>query len=276
MYGRAFESMYTGSMCGAGPEIFAVWGYVIAHCKGGDVELNPIILATVIGMTVDSVKTAISKLCAPDPDSRNPDEEGRRLVHEGGVLYRVVSHDRYSEIRREEDRRRQNREAQRRFRLSAETKLASAIVSTRQQSSCGVSAISRSDSYSDSESYSGSESDRDKESNAREAPPRATSTPKRLPLDWTPLPLSIAEREGVALTDDEIAAQLPRFRDHFAAATGARGVHADWNATWRNWLRRAPEFNQGTQSAKPGAKLSAFERQLVRIQMLAEKERGTP
>lgn len=31
-----------------------------------------------------------------------------------------------------------------------------------------------------------------------------------------------------------------RFRDHWIAVPGGRGVKLDWEATWRNWVRREP------------------------------------
>jgi len=32
------------------------------------------------------------------------------------------------------------------------------------------------------------------------------------------------------------------FTDHFRAAPGVKGRQNDWDATWRNWCRRAPDF----------------------------------
>jgi hypothetical protein len=55
------------------------------------------------------------------------------------------------------------------------------------------------------------------------------------------------------VSDDMVAwaeAELPgfdwvretvRFKDHWLAAPGAKGVKQDWPATWRNWMRRAAE-----------------------------------
>lgn len=61
----------------------------------------------------------------------------------------------------------------------------------------------------------------------------------RLPDDWLPSP---------ALTDwtrancpDVASTEVARFRDYWAAQPGARGRKLDWDATWRNWARRAQE-----------------------------------
>jgi hypothetical protein len=59
----------------------------------------------------------------------------------------------------------------------------------------------------------------------------------RLSEDWVP-----NEFEGEA-------AELEKFRDWARSAPGQKGVKADWNATWRNWMRRVRE--QGNVTAFP-------------------------
>lgn len=116
-YGKIFESMFNGSMVGSGPVVFAVWSYVIAHAKPpGTVELNPVLLAAIIGCEVSSVETAIAHLCAPDPRSRSPEQEGRRLIQEGQFLYSVPTWPKYREMRNEEARREYERNRKRNWR----------------------------------------------------------------------------------------------------------------------------------------------------------------
>lgn len=109
MYGKYFASTFTGSMFGAGPDVFAVWGYVIANAVESQVELNPNLLAAIIGTTPDRIRMAIDFLCSPDPQSRTKTEEGRRLVREGEFAYRVPNLLAYRSIRNEEERREYNR-----------------------------------------------------------------------------------------------------------------------------------------------------------------------
>jgi hypothetical protein len=61
----------------------------------------------------------------------------------------------------------------------------------------------------------------------------------RLPADFglTPERRAIAEAEK-ADPDREFA----QFTDHFRAAPGVKGRKNDWDAAWRNWCRRAPDF----------------------------------
>lgn len=116
MYGKHFQSMYTGSMFGAGAHIFAVWGYVISHTRDGTCELNPSYLASVLGMNISEVLVAIAFLCQPDPRSRSKEQDGRRLIREGEYQYIVPQAEKYRKIRSRDDQRESNRERQRKFR----------------------------------------------------------------------------------------------------------------------------------------------------------------
>jgi hypothetical protein len=110
MYGKHFSSMYEGSMMGAGPTVFAVWGYVISKADGGFVELNPRLLSVLLGTSELEIIKAIEYLCAPDPNSRSTEKEGRRLVKIGQFAYEVTTHAHYRSIRNTEDRRAYMRE----------------------------------------------------------------------------------------------------------------------------------------------------------------------
>jgi hypothetical protein len=121
MYGKIYESMFTGSLIGSGACVFAVMSYVIANHKsdrelGAYVEINPVLLGHIFGEKTEVVEAAIKKLCAPDPDTTTPGNEGRRLVRVSQYGYQVVNGAKYRAIRDEEERRTQNREAQRRYR----------------------------------------------------------------------------------------------------------------------------------------------------------------
>jgi len=114
MYGKLYSSMYSGSMVGKGSMAFAVMGYVIANMRpdkevGCQVELNPIVLATILGEPEARVQQAIEFLCAPDVSSRSEEQEGRRLVKLGPYDYLVVNGMKYRQMRDEEERREKNR-----------------------------------------------------------------------------------------------------------------------------------------------------------------------
>lgn len=108
-------------MVGAGAAVFAVMGYVIANAVpdrtvGTQVELNPKLIAFILGESQKEVEKAIEFLCQPDPESRTKVEQGRRLIRLGQFDYKVVNGEKYRAMRDEEKRREQNREAKRRER----------------------------------------------------------------------------------------------------------------------------------------------------------------
>lgn len=117
MYGKHFDSMYEGSMIGSGAAVFAVWGYCIAKMKPPqfELELNPVLLAFVLGEDEETIVSAIEKLCSPDAKSRSKAEEGRRLIKKGEYLYKVVNGGVYHEIRNNEDKRAYWRDQKRRL-----------------------------------------------------------------------------------------------------------------------------------------------------------------
>lgn len=131
-YAKHFEGMYTGSLFGAGCEVFAVWGYAISHMHvtgtKAHVELNPTYLASVLGSTFEKMKEAIEFLCEPDADTRTDGEDGRRMVllskkTRGPMQFLVVNGYKYRHTRDEEGRRASNRRAQRKFAAKRKARL---------------------------------------------------------------------------------------------------------------------------------------------------------
>lgn len=74
----------------------------------------------------------------------------------------------------------------------------------------------------------------------REAP-QAARRGSRLPPDWEPGEPGMAFAAQQGLTNGRATAELAKFRDFWVAKTGANATKADWQATWRNWVRRAVE-----------------------------------
>ena len=102
-------------MVGSGSPTFAVWSYVIAKMQpdkevGAQVELNPKLLAFILGEKEDVVEKVIQKMCSPDAKSRTPDEQGKRLIRLGQFSYRVVNGVKYLGIRDLESKRAADRD----------------------------------------------------------------------------------------------------------------------------------------------------------------------
>lgn len=64
----------------------------------------------------------------------------------------------------------------------------------------------------------------------------------RLPADWQPEALTGASAAEVAVWPvGAIERELSRFRDWAASATGPNSVKSNWQAAWRNWLKKAQD-----------------------------------
>jgi len=107
-------------------------------------------------------------------------------------------------------------------------------------------------------------------------------TGSRLPDDWTPADTPAVRALAAELGDPQAAArELDRFRDYWAAQPGAKGRKADWDATWRNWLRRAaddranrPASGLPAEAARRTALIAdAQGRQVSRFQLIRDQAR---
>lgn len=118
MYGKLHASAFTGSMRGAGATRFAVWSWIIANTNQHHVvEINPDIVAFMIGCTVSEVEESVAFLCAPDGKSRSKNDEGRRLLREGEFQYLVPQHEFYRKMQTTEEKREYNRVKQQESRM---------------------------------------------------------------------------------------------------------------------------------------------------------------
>lgn len=92
------------------------------------------------------------------------------------------------------------------------------------------------------------------------APVGAEKRAARLPPDWKPRPEDIDEAKRVL--GSNAGREFQKFRDYWKAQPGQRGVKADWDATWRNWVRKAGEMTHGKTPSRGGSLLDAIDRAL--------------
>lgn len=82
------------------------------------------------------------------------------------------------------------------------------------------------------------------EANASSARKRGS----RLSDTWVPDEV-FASREG--LSAETIRREAASFRDYWRGVPGQRGVKVDWDATWRNWVRKAASAKQPSGKSPP-------------------------
>ena len=99
-YTPVFDSVFQGSLCGHYPET-AAWLFLLALAdKNGCVDASPQFISVITGMPVSELEACIRQFCEPDPNSRTPDDEGRRLELIDSSRpwgWRIINHGKYRE-----------------------------------------------------------------------------------------------------------------------------------------------------------------------------------
>lgn len=104
------------------------------------------------------------------------------------------------------------------------------------------------------------------------APRPSRTTATRLPADWR-LPKSWGQwalEERPDLSADDVRREAEIFTDYWHAKAGADARKANWEATWRNWVRRAdgrgtaPRRGAGGQAIDPHAPVETYAQRAAR------------
>jgi hypothetical protein len=80
--------------------------------EDGVVDKTSKAISRITNVPLEVIEMAVAKLCAPDPQSRTPDHDGRRLVlidENRDWGWKIVNYLKYRQIRDEEARRISNR-----------------------------------------------------------------------------------------------------------------------------------------------------------------------
>ncbi|MGB6451501.1 MAG: hypothetical protein WBE92_12180, partial [Steroidobacteraceae bacterium] len=105
-YTPVFDSVFHGTLVARWPAL-PVWLTILPMAdKNGHIDLTYQAIAALTGWPIDLLKEGIADLMRPDPQSRSPADDGRRLVlvdpehREWG--WRVVNHSQYRERARKQ------------------------------------------------------------------------------------------------------------------------------------------------------------------------------
>ncbi len=117
MYSKLYRTIFDGSLYGEFEALTVFMAMLALADRHGEVDAAPNKIAGCLGCSVEFVLKGIDLLEAPDPISRTPAEEGRRLLRlpndEGGLKpfgWRITNYEKYRSIRNEEERRAYKRE----------------------------------------------------------------------------------------------------------------------------------------------------------------------
>ena len=139
MYGKLFEAMFDGSLVTRGPwEAIVTLQQLVILCNAhGEVDMTPAAISNRTTIPLPLIEKGLAALEQPDPESRNPAEDGRRIVRLSEMRtwgWRIVNYEHYRQLRSAEERREYQRNYQRDRRSSAG-------VNTSQQSSTPVNTV---------------------------------------------------------------------------------------------------------------------------------------
>jgi hypothetical protein len=137
-YAKVFDSMLTSSVWQESHATVRVW-LTMLLLKDQDGIVNAAVpgLAHAAHVTLDECQQALAVLSGPDPFSRTPTLEGRRIVQVDSGGWRVVNHEKYRELPSKAERRAYKRhheqERRERQRVSGNGRKRGPTVDTRGQ-----------------------------------------------------------------------------------------------------------------------------------------------
>lgn len=107
---KLFGSITASTIWCQSSNIRIVWITMMAMTdRHGRVHASVPGLANIARVPVDDVRMAIRIFLSPDPDSRTPDHDGRRIEEiEGG--WRLLNHSKYRDLQDEESKRESKRQ----------------------------------------------------------------------------------------------------------------------------------------------------------------------
>lgn len=250
-YTPVFDSIYTGTLYGKWPAA-AVWASLLPLLdKNGCIDMSLQAISGMTGWPMDLLKQGIEQLMEPDPDSRTPGEDGRRLVPIDPNRpwgWRAVNHSKYRE-----KARKQNYDAER----TASGKDAERKRKERSARPAMSRDVPLSDTNTDTEIPSlregrnGSRSAR--RADALEADGEASKPAKRKTAQRIPDDFELTDERRLVAEAERLPAErtFAKFVDYWRAASGAKARKHDWDAAWRNWCRTEADFRpRGSNGSK--------------------------
>lgn len=114
MYAKIFEQIYDGTLCSRGPwqALVTFQQLLILADSHGCVDMTPTAISRRTTIPLDVIETGLKELVLPDPDSRTPDEAGRRIIplsESRSWGWKIVNYLHYRNLRDEESRREYHR-----------------------------------------------------------------------------------------------------------------------------------------------------------------------
>lgn len=158
MYGKIFESIYDGTLAVDWKAMITFQQMIILADKDGVVDHTPASLSRRTGIPLEIIEYGVKKLESPDPYSRTPDLEGRRIIRLDDHRqwgWEIVNYEKYRKKASREDQREKARLRQARKRKrdkqAAESKGGNGTVTEDHDPSRTVTDVTTSDTDTDTD-----------------------------------------------------------------------------------------------------------------------------
>lgn len=224
--------MYDGTLYGHWQAIVTFQQMIVLCDPEGMIDMTPQAIAARTSIPLEIIQEGVKILEQPDPYSRTPGEDGRRIVRLDDHRpwgWRIVNHRVYRDLVAAEDKRRADRD-----RIASKRALGRApsqLVAECRDMSQQVANVAHTDTDTDT-----------RERGARKK--RAS----RVPEDFSP-DTAFALRE---IPDLDVEREVQKFRDW-----EFKTPRSDWPAVWRQWIERCREsgkYAKATNGAAGGMK----------------------
>lgn len=119
MYGKLFETMYTGTLYGHWQAIVTFQQMIVLADADGIVDMTPQAICAHTSIPLEIIEAGLKKLAESDQFSRTPGEEGRRIVcidEHRPWGWQIVNYLKYKNLKDSDEVRAQNRIRAQRFR----------------------------------------------------------------------------------------------------------------------------------------------------------------
>lgn len=253
MYGKIFDSMYDGTIAEDWRALITFQQMIVLCDADGVIDMTPGSISRRTGIPIEHIKAGIDILENPDPYSRTPDQEGRRIVrldeHKAWGWF-LVNHQKYKSLQDSDEVRRLNRE--RKARQRERQKNAESIVTNSHAMSRSVTVGHGSSRHTDTDTDTNKKID--------------TSEPQAV-TDLPSVKISKADHEQVIKLYEEILPELSSVvvaRWH--GSKGAAQLASRWRESikfrdfdfWREFFETVREnpWWMGIADQKTGAQWS--------------------
>lgn len=121
MYAKVFQSMFQGSLATRGPwqAVVTFQQLLVLADRFGIVDMTPEAISRQTTIPLEIIREGLTALAQPDPESRRPDHEGRRIILLDPARtwgWQIVNHAHYAQIRSGEERAAYQRQYMREWR----------------------------------------------------------------------------------------------------------------------------------------------------------------